>query len=301
MGHLFEAELREEAEKFIDALTVAGFQAQIDHEGFRDYLVKVAIQKGQTRLGYVKLHFSPKRKKFSITTDEIRDNMILPTVEAAWVQRSPDKQEAAPSRSTQPAPLVSTSHNDLPADESSDQGVGIPSTKTSSLHSSSNHLEQLLEKAHAFLDVLRRENISASIAGILNNQYVRVKFQPSGVMDLYVTARRSPDRPDLKGFLDPQLQTNIEKLWNAYYQGRPQPETVEGNTAAVFTEIDYLYNLLLPYRDCQFDFGEFARALERARGQTECEQITAPLPNDFENFSKLETIYHQIKSRGETK
>ena len=86
MGYLLETELREQAEKFINSLETDEIQGNIAQDGFRDYMVKINITRGQRLFGNINLYYSPNKHSFSLKTHELIDKSIIPDIEAAWAR-----------------------------------------------------------------------------------------------------------------------------------------------------------------------------------------------------------------------
>ena len=98
MPYKFEEELRETAESFIKALAGAGFEGAIVPGSFRDYTVKVSVQRAGQPSGHVNLYYSPQKDQFSLKTHELRDKAVIPDLEACWDRlSSPDPAVAAQS------------------------------------------------------------------------------------------------------------------------------------------------------------------------------------------------------------
>ncbi len=141
---------------------------------------------------------------------------------------------------------------------------GSQSSKTNS----SNTIDKfntILLKAQEFISFLEKEKITATVAGILNGQFVRILVQPRGQMDIYCTRKRTPEEPYLSNFSDTQLQKRFEELWQSLYRG--ETTSIKDNIphqSPFLVEVEYLYRIMAPYRDCWFDFSDFAKALEQA-------------------------------------
>jgi len=84
MGYKFEEELRERAERFIEALADVGISGSILPGSFRDYMVKVSVQRHGQGFGNAILYYSPKKDQFSLKTHELSDKSIVPHLEACW-------------------------------------------------------------------------------------------------------------------------------------------------------------------------------------------------------------------------
>ena len=114
-------------------------------------------------------------------------------------------------------------------------------------------------------------------------------------MDVYNSRKRPLARPYLHGFSDPALERQVENLWQAFLGGgaaaapAPAPDWL--------AEATYYYNILLPYRQCNFDFSALAEALERA-----CRLLQRP---GFDaaaaryDFDHLEAVYLDLKGANE--
>lgn len=87
MAYQCEEQLRERAERFVEALHQAGLQAAIVPGSFRDYSVKVSVSRSGRAFGNVNLYYSPKKDLFSYKTHELRDQAVVPDLEECW-QRS---------------------------------------------------------------------------------------------------------------------------------------------------------------------------------------------------------------------
>jgi len=98
MPYKFEEELREKAKSFTEALAGARLEGAIVPGSFRDYTVKVSVQRGGQHFGHVNLYYSPKKEQFSLKTHELRDKAVIPDLEACWDRlSSPDAAVAAQS------------------------------------------------------------------------------------------------------------------------------------------------------------------------------------------------------------
>lgn len=154
-------------------------------------------------------------------------------------------------------------------------------------------LQEAQEKVEVFIDVLNEEGIRASLAGVYNNQYVRIDIAPQGFFDVYNTSGRSLSDPYLHEFNDQSLQRRVKRLWRIFLSGGEEGKKRTSSINDVLEEITYLYKTLKPYRNCQFDFIDLARAIEKA-----CECTRCPISDVGEmryDFDKLEEIYLNLK------
>ncbi|HVG20310.1 MAG TPA: RNase H family protein, partial [Blastocatellia bacterium] len=84
MVYKFEDKLRRRARQFIERMRVAGIEAAIVGDSFRDYAVKVAISSGGRDLGKATIYYSPKSDSFSLKTQELKDKSVAPKLEECW-------------------------------------------------------------------------------------------------------------------------------------------------------------------------------------------------------------------------
>jgi len=147
-------------------------------------------------------------------------------------------------------------------------------------------------KALAFAEFLASEGVDASFVSIVNEQCARVEIRPQkGFVDIYNTKRRPLSRPYLCGFRDDSLRARTEALWNKFLrQEGAQVQAREQFPRAVA----HYYEILSPYRDCQFDFIDLALALHEACAQHGIEVDVEEIRYDFQ---ALEHYYTQLKGR----
>jgi ribonuclease HI len=408
MGYLFEAELQDQAEKFILALTADGISGNIAPDGFRDYLVKISITRGQKLFGNINIYYSPNKQSFSLKTHELKDKSIVPEIEAAWARHFYAKTTSSPhpDNNDHTAPweyeaYVDGSYTDgqvgygtliMKAGEvvfevggmvrdptlldmrqvggelqavyttidwcknNHVQGVSIyydyegierwatgswkannPATQAYSSfmrgcgikiswnkvksHSGNpwneyvdrlakqgsqssktvftnadDQLTNILQKAQGFIALLGNEKITASVAGMMNGQFVRILVQPRGQLDIYCTRKRTPEETYLSNFLDFQLQQRVEALWLSFYCSETiSSEENAPQHSSVMAEVEYLYKIMAPYRDCWFDFSALARALEQVYEHQG--RLTKPgqIIEMAHDFNALENNYREAK------
>lgn len=167
------------------------------------------------------------------------------------------------------------------------------------LSKQTNYLPEVYEKARSFSAVLQEENIQSNLIGVLNNQYIRFKFLPTGQMDIYCTAKRPPEEPYCSNFTDSELQRKVIALWKEFYSGYPKLVDFPQSEDTSLSEVEYYYRVLLPYRDCMFDFSNLASAIKKACQQNGCLGRFENILQNTPDFDTLENIYHQIKTEGE--
>jgi viroplasmin and RNaseH domain-containing protein len=84
MRYRHEGELRQRAERFIEALAQAGIEAAIIPGSFREYSVKVAISRRGHSFGPAIIYYRPKKDSFTMRTHELKDVSIAPELQACW-------------------------------------------------------------------------------------------------------------------------------------------------------------------------------------------------------------------------
>lgn len=159
-----------------------------------------------------------------------------------------------------------------------------------------DQLTTIHQKAQEFTALLQNEKITATVAGIMNGQFVRIMVRPRGQLDIYSTRRRSPDDPYLTNFVDASLQQKVEALWKSFYRGE---ETANNKIVpiqdALLAEAEYLYKIMVPYRNCWFDFSDLANALEKVyKSQGRLNEPVEILEKAYD-FNALEKTYRKIK------
>lgn len=80
----YKSELRSRAQEYIDALAECGITGAIGR--FFQYHVKVALSQDDTPLGHVNVYYSPKKRRFKITTNEVQADAdrLIPVLEQCW-------------------------------------------------------------------------------------------------------------------------------------------------------------------------------------------------------------------------
>jgi len=152
-------------------------------------------------------------------------------------------------------------------------------------------LSEARDKASQFVESLVQRGIAASFQGLLNDQFARVVIgSKQGYLDVYNTRKRPVSDPYLHGFQDPSLKDEVESLWQEFFFGSREEKPARDD---FLRKASYYYEILKPYRDCEFDFIDLARALHSACGQVGCPSIdTEAVRYDF---GKLEVTYFDLK------
>ena len=152
-------------------------------------------------------------------------------------------------------------------------------------------LADLQSKASEFVSYLKERDIRALSQGLVNSQFVRIVFPGSpGYLDLYNTRNRPLSQPYLHAFADSAFEREVEGLWRTLLSGTDQTAPDQDHN---LQEATYYYEVLLPYRDCAFDFVDLAVTLDRVHVQVRGETVnTEGLRYDF---ARLEAIYSELK------
>lgn len=143
--------------------------------------------------------------------------------------------------------------------------------------------------ARAFAEILTQRGMTARYAGTINGQAARICVG-TGVLDLYNTKKRPLSKPYIHDFGDHTLQSRVESLWREWHEGSAEGGPVEEDLLA---EARYYFDILAPYRDCQFDFVLLAESLARA-----CERSGRPAPDREAiryDFARLATLYSDLR------
>jgi len=156
-------------------------------------------------------------------------------------------------------------------------------------------LSEARSKASQFAEFLVQRGIAASFQGLVNDQFARVVIgSKQGYLDVYSTRRRPVSDPYLHGFRDLSLKDRVESLWQEFLLGSREGKPPREDS---LRKASYYYEILRPYRDCEFDFIDLARALSSA-----CEQMERP-SIDVEatryDFEALESLYSELKRDAE--
>lgn len=86
MGYKFQNELLQAAEELIRMLKHEDILADVIHDSFRDYTMKVSVSRNGKSFGNVNLYYSPKKDLYSFRTHELRDKSVASALEKCWQQ-----------------------------------------------------------------------------------------------------------------------------------------------------------------------------------------------------------------------
>lgn len=151
--------------------------------------------------------------------------------------------------------------------------------------------------AREFTTILNNNGIDARYDKIYNNMFARIKLY-TGIrsinlyIDIYNTAKKH---------LDIHWPTSVSETWKQSmialwqtYQSRKAPEASQTEIKhPSFISLDYYYETLKPYRAFNFDFIDFAQALQDL-AEDQSSSSTNLYGLRF-NFDELEKVYLQIK------
>lgn len=143
---------------------------------------------------------------------------------------------------------------------------------------------ELEQTSNEFVSYLFEQDIDASFVQIYNGQFARIVVQ-GGYFDLYNTRKR-PMSPYLHNFKDAELQSEIERHWQAF--NFDITDKVPTPVPTGFEEIEYYLTIFEPYRHLSFDFSVLAKSLQPFLDDY------IPLPSD--NYNELEQIYKQVRT-----
>ncbi|MBE9478877.1 MAG: hypothetical protein IMY80_02845 [Chloroflexi bacterium] len=155
-----------------------------------------------------------------------------------------------------------------------------------------DHLDEVYDKTSGFVEFLVQRGIASSFRGLINNQFARVIIgSKQGIFDVYNSRKRPISDPYAHSFQDPSLKSQIEGLWQEFLYGSKEDESPEGGD--LLRQASYYYEILKPYRECEFDFVDLAEAVHKV-----CIEIGCPA-NDVEttryDFAQLERLYVSLK------
>lgn len=94
----FQKEVHERAEQYIEALKHADFAAILLEHTFRDYTVKVAVEKSGRSLGNVNIYYSPKNNRYSLKLHELKMLDFASVLEQLWLQGEKQVHSSHPHR-----------------------------------------------------------------------------------------------------------------------------------------------------------------------------------------------------------
>ncbi len=95
MASQYETQLRSKAASYIEALTAAGFTAEIVAGSLAEYSIKLAVSQGARQFGKLVLYYKPKKQAYTLVTQELRDKTVVATLEALWNGGNPVAQASA--------------------------------------------------------------------------------------------------------------------------------------------------------------------------------------------------------------
>jgi len=153
-------------------------------------------------------------------------------------------------------------------------------------------LDKVYDKTSGFVEFLVQRGIVSSFRGLINNQFVRVIIgSKQGIFDVYNSRKRPISDPYAHSFRDQSLKNQIKGLWQEFLYGSKENEFPKDGD--LLRQALYYYEILKPYRECEFDFVDLAEAVHKV-----CIEIGCPA-NGVEttryDFAQLERLYVSLK------
>ena len=93
MKYLYEDEVRDKGGKFSFALNATGFDASVEDDSARDYMIKIAIRRGGSPCGKIRIYYKPSKKIFTMDSTELTDKSVLDVIQAVWDGKSVEPVE----------------------------------------------------------------------------------------------------------------------------------------------------------------------------------------------------------------
>lgn len=170
--------------------------------------------------------------------------------------------------------------------------------------------EKLQQKAEQYIQALKNVGISAwIIPGSFRDYTVKVLITKSdkslGNANLYYSPNKDSFSLGTNEMKDKSIDSDLKKCFysvsNKYFQGNvnigdgkiSDKKLAEHKISKSFSELEYYYNILKPYENCDFDFIVMANSIQNAFMQLQ----KAPIDVDKMryDFKKLEQIYFDLK------
>lgn len=88
MKYLYEDEVRGRGGEFSLALKAAGFEASVEDDSARDYMIKIAVRRGGSPCGKIRIYYKPSKKKFTMDSTELTDKSVSDIIQSVWDGKS---------------------------------------------------------------------------------------------------------------------------------------------------------------------------------------------------------------------
>jgi len=88
MKYLYEDEVRGRGGEFSLALNAAGFEASVEDDSARDYMIKIAVRRGGSLCGKIRIYYKPSKKKFTMDATELTDKSVSDIIQSVWDGKS---------------------------------------------------------------------------------------------------------------------------------------------------------------------------------------------------------------------
>ena len=82
MDQMYKPQLQARAEELVECLNSRGITAAVAADSYRQYMVKIKLRGA----GFLNLYYSPKKKRFRLTTQELKDTTLLAGINACWFE-----------------------------------------------------------------------------------------------------------------------------------------------------------------------------------------------------------------------
>jgi len=152
-------------------------------------------------------------------------------------------------------------------------------------------LSEALGMADQFARFLVQRGIDASCQGLINRQFARIVIgSKDGYVDVYNTRRRSVFAPRMHSFPDALFKERIDRLWQEFLSG---DRGTEHSKNTILKHVSHYYEILRPYRDCEFDFIDLARAINSAFELLTHRNIDVEATRY--DFEALEELYSKLR------
>jgi len=152
---------------------------------------------------------------------------------------------------------------------------------------------ELQAKALLFVEFLANKQIQADFERVVNSNCAKIKIfhqgRSIGYFNLYHTSKKSfsPKCHEIREKDAPHFKEHLEGLWEEFICEKPLVKQ------DILKQVRYYHSIFEPYKKCDFDFIDFARAISKVfellkKPPLVIEQIRY-------NFIALEKIYQELQ------
>jgi ribonuclease HI len=304
----YEPQLRKAATEFKDFLQRAGIEAELDESSFRQYHVKLTV----LAAGNIIIYYSPKKDTFKPGLQEYQDAENKDRIEELWHEWNGSKPEQ-------------TVHISIPED------VYVAFVDGSFLAGSAGYGAVILYNGNeqyrlsgAVMDSSTRQ-VAGEITAVIkvlnwcveqDVSEIHIFYDYEGI-EKWATGDWKAKSPVSQEYVQHindlpvtiiwyKVKSHSGVKWNdiadelAKQGALTVTESSESDEVSPMSEAEhalkrvrYYYDVLYPYRDANFDFRDFAIALEEA-----VKVIEGHRPNFdhlYSDFQKLEALYRELQ------